>query len=891
MPEDFNPGAGASSFDEFLARYLAGEQARQARSIDLSRFLTARTQGILRQAGRFALERGQTELDALHILRVIVEDESVTQAIERLGASPERIVTMTEARLPAAGSRDGAGAPPRPADSATLTPSASRALFHSYQVARSAGSTYIDPEHLFFALVLGQDAPAGQVLARAGVTAEALTHGMRDEFRQAQSAEAGEFRDGADAPPDSADSDTPMLDKFGSDLTELAANGELDPVIGRADEIEQTIEILSRRTKNNPVLIGEAGVGKTAIVEGLARAIVEESVPEALLGKRVISLDLPGMLAGTRYRGDFEERLTKTMEEIAAHKGELIVFIDEIHTVVGAGGSGDGGTDAGNILKPRLARGELHLVGATTLKEYRTIEKDPALERRFQPVRVGEPSIEDAVLILHGLKPAYEEHHGVQYTDAALRASVELSARYLTDRVLPDKAIDLIDQAGARLRLKLGMKTDVSALIARLADLEADKNAAVGAEHYEEASRIRDEISKVQAKLDEATAVGRGGAPAPSRDPGFDELNQQSGFEAAAGGLLNQRGVVIDEAEIAAVISRATGIPVNRLTESERERLGDLEGELHARVIGQDDAVTAVAKAVRRSRTGMGDARRPVGSFLFLGPTGVGKTELAKALAASLFDDEASVIRLDMSEFGERHTVSRLVGAPPGYLGYDEAGQLTERVRRNPYSIVLFDEIEKAHPDVFNLLLQVLDDGLLTDGQGRTVDFRNTVVVMTSNLGSEFLASRSGALGFVAGTDASGFSSQDDVRNRVMGKVREAMRPEFLNRIDEIVLFQKLDEPQLAQIVRLMLGATASRLAAREVAFEVTDAAVALLAERGYEPEYGARPLRRVIQREIDDRISDLFVSGVLGDGGAVHVDARDREFVVAASGVVPMAA
>lgn len=868
MPEDFNPEAGASSFDEFLARYLAGEQARQARSIDLSRFLTARTQGILRQAGRFALERGQTELDALHILRVIVEDESVKQAIARIGVAPERLITATEARLPAAGDTADINA-------ATITPSASRALFHSYQVARSAGSTYIDPEHLFFALVLGQDAPAGQVLARAGVTAEALTQGMRETVEAGMPGADGETD--ASGMPGAGASDTPMLDKFGTDLTELAANGELDPVIGRADEIEQTIEILSRRTKNNPVLIGEAGVGKTAIVEGLARAIVEESVPEALLDKRVISLDLPGMLAGTRYRGDFEERLTKTMEEIAANKGELIIFIDEIHTVVGAGGSGDGGTDAGNILKPRLARGELHLVGATTLKEYRTIEKDPALERRFQPVRVGEPSIEDAVLILHGLKPAYEEHHGVQYTDAALRASVELSARYLTDRVLPDKAIDLIDQAGARLRLKLGMKTDVSALIARLADLEADKNAAVSAEHYEEASRIRDEISKVQDRLDAATEKGRAAASAGL------------GSEAA------ERSTVIDEAEIAAVISRATGIPVNRLTESERERLGDLEGELHARVIGQDDAVTAVAKAVRRSRTGMGDAKRPVGSFLFLGPTGVGKTELARALASSLFDDEQAIVRFDMSEFGERHTVSRLVGAPPGYVGYDEAGQLTERVRRNPYSIVLFDEIEKAHPDVFNLLLQVLDDGRLTDGQGRTVDFRNTVIVMTSNLGSEFLASRSGALGFVASADGSGFASQDDVRQRVMGKVREAMRPEFLNRIDEIVLFQKLDEPQLAQIVRLMLGATEKRLAAREVAFEVTDAAVSLLAERGYEPEYGARPLRRVIQREIDDRISDLFVSGELGDGEGVKVDAAGGEFVVTsvprATVTVPLAA
>jgi len=883
VPNDFNE-AGASSFDEFLARYLAGEQARQARSIDLSRFLTARTQSILQQAGRFALERGQVELDALHILRVIVEDESVQQAIRRVGASPERIITATEARLPAASDIADINA-------ATITPSASRALFHSYQVARSSGATYIDPEHLFFALVLGQDAPAGQVLARAGVTAEALTQGMREHDGE-PGFETRPTSSGAPQPAE-GESTTPMLDKFGMDLTERAANGELDPVIGRADEIEQTIEILSRRTKNNPVLVGEAGVGKTAIVEGLARAIVEEKVPEALLGKRVIALDLPGMLAGTRYRGDFEERLTKTMEEIADNKGELIVFIDEVHTVVGAGGAGDGGMDAGNILKPRLARGDLHLVGATTLNEYRKIEKDPALERRFQPVRVGEPSIDDAVLILQGVKPAYEQHHGIEYTDAAIRAAVELSARYLTDRVLPDKAIDLIDQAGARLRLRLGVKVDVSALQARLGELEAEKNAAVTNEHYEEASRIRDEISKVQVKLDEAIAAGRG-ATKERLETGNEGLDTVAGAPySTTGGVAGApySTTIVDEVDIAAVISRATGIPVNRLTETERERLGDLEGELHGRVIGQDDAVTAVAKAVRRSRTGMGDARRPVGSFLFLGPTGVGKTELAKALASSLFDDETAVIRFDMSEFGERHTVSRLVGAPPGYVGYDEAGQLTERVRRNPYSIVLFDEIEKAHPDVFNLLLQVLDDGRLTDGQGRTVDFRNTVVVMTSNLGSEFLASRSGALGFVAGADASGFSSSDDVKARVMGKVREAMRPEFLNRIDEIVLFQKLDQPQLEQIVRLMLDATARRLASREVGLEVTDAAVALLAERGYEPEYGARPLRRVIQREIDDRIADLFVSGAVGDGGAVHVDARDGEFVVTAAGLMPLAA
>ncbi|MFE7844338.1 ATP-dependent Clp protease ATP-binding subunit [Microbacterium sp. NPDC057407] len=854
MPEDFTSSAGAddtgSSFDEFLARYLAGERARAERSIDLSRFLGARTQQLLQRAGRFALERGQRELDALHVLRVLVDEAPARDAVQQVGADPRAILRATDERLPAASA-------PADVDGAVITPSVQRALFQAFQVARSSGSTYVDPEHLFFALVLAQDTPAGQVLARAGVTAEALTQGLRETVSQGA---ATETIDETDA----AASATPMLDTYGTDLTARAFEGELDPVIGRADEIAQTIEILSRRTKNNPVLVGEAGVGKTAIVEGLAQAIVAGAVPEQLLGKRVIALDLPAMLAGTRYRGDFEERLTKTMDEIAAHKGEIVVFIDEVHTVVGAGGAGDGGMDAGNILKPRLARGELHLVGATTLKEYRVIEKDPALERRFQPVRVGEPSIEDAVQILQGLRPAYEQHHGVAYTDDAIRSAVELSDRYLTERVLPDKAIDLIDQAGARLRLRLGVQVDVTALLEQLAGLEADKNAAVSAEHYEEASRIRDRIAEVQARLDEATSH--------------------------AG--VTRSEAVVDEPEIAAVISRATGIPVNRLTETERERLAQLEDELHARVIGQDDAVAAVAKAVRRSRTGMGDARRPVGSFLFLGPTGVGKTELAKALASSLFDDEGAVVRFDMSEFGERHTVSRLVGAPPGYVGYDEAGQLTERVRRNPYSIVLFDEIEKAHPDVFNLLLQVLDDGRLTDGQGRTVDFRNTVVVMTSNLGSEFLASRAGAIGFIAdGGGATGFGSEKDLRDRVFGKLREAMRPEFLNRIDEIVLFRKLEKPQLRQIVGLLLGATEARLAKREVELIVTDAALDWLADNGYEPEYGARPLRRLIQREVDDRVADLFVTGQLSDGGAVTVDASSEGILVRARARLPQAA
>ncbi|WP_158863098.1 ATP-dependent Clp protease ATP-binding subunit [Leifsonia sp. AG29] len=845
MPENFTPDGDAGSFDEFLARYLAGERARAARSIDISRYLSRRTQEILAEAGRFALRHGHRELDALHVLRVMAEQEPAAEAMRRIGVDPAAVAAAAEQRLPATGSEIDA-------DGASVTASAQRALFHAYQVARASGATYIDPEHLFFALVIGQDAPAGQVLQAAGVTPEALTGAMRQQATVGGDTGAQPAADGQ--------SQTPMLDQFGTDLTALARDGRLDPVIGRLDEIEQTVEILSRRTKNNPVLVGEAGVGKTAIVEGLARAIVSGDVPEQLQEKKVVSLDLAGMVAGTRYRGDFEERLTKLMDEISAGKDELIVFIDELHTVVGAGGSGEsGGMDAGNILKPRLARGDLHLVGATTLKEYRRIEKDPALERRFQPVTVGEPSVEDAVLILDGLRGAYEEHHGVRYTEDAIRAAVELSDRYISDRFLPDKAIDLIDQAGARLRLSLGKRVDSSALMERLATLESEKNSAVAAEHYEEASRLRDEMEAVQRSLDELAS-----APRPD--------------------------AVVDEAAIAGIVSRATGIPVSRIGEADRERLARLESELHERVIGQDDAVTAVAKAVRRNRTGLGDERRPVGSFLFLGPTGVGKTELAKSLAASLFGDERAMLRFDMSEFGERHTVARLVGAPPGYVGYDEAGQLTERVRRNPYSVVLFDEIEKAHPDVFNLLLQVLDDGRLTDGQGRTVDFRNTVVIMTSNLGSEFLASRSGALGFVP-TGSDGFSSEKDIRDRVMAKLWEAMRPEFLNRIDEIVLFRKLDAEQLREIVRLLLKGTSARLSVRSIGFEATEQAVAWIADAGYEPEYGARPLRRVIQREVDDRIAELMVSGDLADGGRVIVDAIDGELRVSAAVSLPVAA
>lgn len=858
MPAYSGPAAsGSGSFDDFLARYLQGQRAaRPSRPIDITALLSRRSHELIGAAARFATEHGHADVDALHILRILVQSEPTAEHLRRTGADPTAVVRSIEARLPGKSEASGETSP-------ALTSSAQRALLDAYQVARAFGSTYIDPEHLFFAFVLNQDSPAGQILGAAGITPQSL---------QQAAGEPGQPDTDAMA-KDGKESQTPTLDQFSIDLTVRAADGRLDPVIGRSEEIEQTIEILARRTKNNPVLIGEAGVGKTAIVEGLAQAIVSGDVPEQLHGKRVVSLDLPAMLAGTKYRGDFEERLTKTMDEISARSGELIVFIDELHTVIGAGGSGEGGMDAGNILKPRLARGELHLVGATTLSEYRKVEKDSALERRFQSVLVGEPTTEDAVQILAGLKGRYEEHHNVQYTEAAIRAAVDMSSRYIPDRFLPDKAIDLIDQAGARVSLNRGPRVDVAALHAQIAELEQSKNAAVVAEKYEDASRLRDEIQDAHGKLAAAGGTAESGHAAQGKTNG------------AVAGTAPSRAVpagMVDEAEIAQIVSRATGIPATRLTQGDRERLARLEEDLHQRVIGQDDAVTAIARSVRRSRTGMGDEGRPVGSFLFLGPTGVGKTELARALAESLFGDEKAMVRFDMSEYGEKHTVSRLVGAPPGYVGYDEAGQLTERVRRHPYSVVLLDEVEKAHPDVFNLLLQVLDDGHLTDAQGRTVDFRNTVVIMTSNLGSEFLASKGGAIGF--NSDVSdGFGSDKALRDRVMGRLRETMRPEFLNRIDEILLFRKLSQEQLRWIVRLQLARTESRLNAQDVALEVSEEAVEWIAERGYEPEYGARPLRRVIQRELDDRIADLLVASTLQAGGTVvvSVSADGRRLMV----------
>ncbi|QNG17641.1 ATP-dependent Clp protease ATP-binding subunit [Rhodococcus triatomae] len=791
--------------------------------IDISRLMSRSTQELMGAAARFAAGRGDSELDALHVLRVMAEQDPVSGLMRRAGADPAAVANSAESRLPQGRTPTGF-ATPAPA----LSPALKTALLEGHQLARALGSTYIDPEHLFLAFASDQDHAVGRLLAENGVTPESL--------QRAVQAGPGE--------PEAA-SETPTLDQYGVDLTERARAGEIDPVIGRALEIEQTVEILSRRTKNNPVLIGEAGVGKTAIVEGLAQRIVDEDVPERLIGKRLVQLEMSAMVSGTRYRGDFEERLTKLVDEITAHKGELIVFIDEMHTIAGAGAGAEGAMDAGNILKPKLARGDLHIVGATTLDEYRKyIEKDSALERRFQPVMVEEPTVEDAVTILSGLRDRYEEHHGVRYTDEAIVAAVDLSHRYIGDRFLPDKAIDLIDQAGARLSLR-SPKVDTEALRAELEQLEKDKEQAVADEAYEQASELRDRIGKLQKRID--------GAP---------------------------ESVSVDTPEVTAeliaeVVARATGIPASQMTQEEKERLRLLEDELHRRVVGQDDAVRAIARAVRRSRVGMSDPDRPVGSFLFLGPTGVGKTELAKSLAAALFGDENKMIRFDMSEFGERHTVSRLVGAPPGYVGYDEAGQLTEQVRRNPYSVVLLDEIEKAHPDVFNTLLQVLDDGRLTDGHGRTVDFKNTVLIMTSNLGSDIISSKGGALGFTTGDEA---AAEKPLRDRVMARLRESMRPEFLNRIDEIVMFRKLDTDQLHRITDLMLEDSRKRLGDKGIEITFSDAAVDWIAEHGHQPEFGARPLRRSIQRVVDDRIADMLLDDLILEGGKVTVDVEDGE-------------
>ncbi|CAA9253506.1 MAG: ATP-dependent Clp protease ATP-binding subunit ClpA [uncultured Blastococcus sp.] len=822
MTSGFFPGGDGGPFDEFFARYLGGGGRQPRQRIDITQFLSERSREVVNSAARHAVEAGSSDVDTQHLLAALTEEESVRQLLGRAGVAPGTLHDQV------AGPHEGARQVTGPL---TLTPAAKRALLDAHQISRALGSTYIGPEHLLFALAVNPDSPGGQVLRSAGVTPEALQ----------QAASGGGGSPGSAGKPPSS---TPTLDEFGRDLTELARDGRIDPVIGRDEEIDQTLEVLARRRKNNPVLIGEAGVGKTAIVEGIAAQIADDDVPETLRGRRVVELDLTGLVAGTRYRGDFEERLKKIMDEIRDHSDELIVFIDELHTVVGAGAS-EGSGGAGNMLKPALARGELHIIGATTLEEYRrNIEKDAALERRFQPVLVSEPSVADSVEILRGLRDRYEAHHQVRFTDEALVAAVELSDRYIPDRHLPDKAIDLIDQSGARVRRRVKTPpTDLRGLEQALSRLQREKDQAVAAEQYERASELRDQVREAEQQLEQARGGGDTGIPC------------------------------VQVQDIAEVVSRSTGIPVSQLTQEEMQRLLELEDRLHERVIGQDEAVSVVAEAVRRSRAGLGDPDRPIGSFLFLGPTGVGKTELAKALATALFGEEDRMVRLDMSEFQERHTVSRLVGSPPGYVGYEDAGQLTEAVRRRPYSVVLLDEIEKAHPDVFNTLLQVLDDGRLTDSQGRTVDFTNTVLIMTSNLGSELIVGRGTPLGF----GSSDGGSAADLRDRIMRRLRESFRPEFLNRVDEVVVFQRLEADQLRQITDLLLEDTRRRTDAQGITLDVAPEAVMWLADHGHQPDFGARPLRRVIQRELETPLSRLLLQGGLQRGDTVRVVVRDE--------------
>jgi ATP-dependent Clp protease ATP-binding subunit ClpC len=817
----------AGPFDDFFQAFLgAGGAQRGMQRVDFTQLLSGQAREVLAAAARQAAAWGDTDLDGEHLLWALAGHEPTRTLLSHAGADPDQLRSRLEQQL-----RRGTPTDRPP----VLTPAAKRALLDAHQVSRASGATYIGPEHLLFALALNPESGAGRVLHSARVTPEAL---QRAAAGGAGPGGGGPRGGGPQGGGDQGPSATPTLDEFSRDLTQLARDGKIDPVIGRAQEIEQTIEVLSRRNKNNPVLIGEAGVGKTAIVEGIASQIVAGDIPEQLRGRRLVELDLTGLVAGTRYRGDFEERLKKLIDEIREHSDSVLVFIDELHTVVNAGGS-EGSAGAGNILKPALARGELHVIGATTLEEYRTnIEKDPALERRFQPILVPEPSTLDTIEILRGLRDRYEAHHQVRFTDEALVAAAELSDRYIPDRHLPDKAIDLIDQAGARVRLRVRTPTtDLRSMEQELERLQREKDQAVAAEEYELASTLRDQLTTANAELELARSGGDAGIP------------------------------VVGVAEIAEVVSRATGIPVAQLTEEERERLLRLENVLHERVVGQDEAVEVVSEAIRRSRAGLGDPNRPIGSFLFLGPTGVGKTELARALAEALFGDSDRLIRLDMSEFQERHTVSRLVGSPPGYVGYEDAGQLTEAVRRNPYAVVLLDEIEKAHPDVFNTLLQLLDDGRLTDSQGRTVSFANTVVIMTSNLGSEAIVRHRGPLGFTAGGQDEG-----SLRDAVMRQLRETFRPEFLNRIDEIVVFRQLDAEQLARITDLMLDETRRRLAAQGITLVFSPEAVAWLAERGYEPAFGARPLRRVIQREVDNPLSRLLLTSDVHAGQQILV-------------------
>ncbi|TVR78401.1 MAG: ATP-dependent chaperone ClpB [Rhodospirillales bacterium] len=855
--------------------------------MDLEKY-TERSKGFLQAAQTLALRSNHQQLTPLHILKVLLDDKEGLAAnlIRAAGGDPARALAGTEAELGKIAKVEGAGA-----GQVYLAADTARLFEQAEQIAEKAGDSYVTAERLLLALVLASGTPAAKVLAEAGVTAQKLNAAIED-VRKGRKATSATAEEGYDA-----------LKKYARDLTAAASEGKLDPVIGRDEEIRRTIQVLSRRTKNNPVLIGEAGVGKTAIVEGLAQRIVKGDVPETLKDKRLLVLDLGALVAGAKFRGEFEERLKAVLQEVTAAAGDMILFIDEMHTIVGAGAA-EGAMDASNLLKPALARGELHCIGATTLNEYRKhVEKDAALARRFQPVFVAQPTVEDTISILRGLKEKYEMHHGVRITDGALVSAVTLSNRYITDRFLPDKAIDLMDEAASRLRMQVDSKPDeIDELDRRIIQLKIEREALKKEDDpasRDRLAKLEKELAELEQRSDEMTRQWRAEKDALAGATKIKEELDQARFnvqrymregqyekagelqysvipdlerrlgaaEAAEQHRMVQEAVTAEH--VAGIVSRWTGVPVEKMLEGERTKLLNMEENLRKRVVGQEEALVAVANAVRRARAGLQDINRPIGSFLFLGPTGVGKTELCKALAEFLFDDEQAMIRIDMSEYMEKHTVARLIGAPPGYVGYEEGGALTEAVRRRPYQVILFDEVEKAHPDVFNVLLQVLDDGRLTDGHGRTVDFRNTLIVLTSNLGGDILASQ------VEGQDSSA------VRDQVMAIVRTAFRPEFLNRLDEIILFHRLFPEQMDTIVEIQLGYLRKLLEDRKIVLDVDRAAIAWLARAGYDPVYGARPLKRVIQRSLQNPLASMILEGRLEDGQTVRVSAGEEGLII----------